>query len=261
MQLYSAGWKCVTKINLSLFEEEYKHTEHIFEDIKKACINVQHFSASDSTINCIHIVNQMSVVLEDSKGYSSKWFIDGTESNNRKKRGLFDGFGHVLKWFTGALSAADGNMYLDWFKDLEGNQQQQEMIIKKQTSIIGNSLEYMEEEISTMQNQTNSIEAEVGEMNNILLSMNKSFSMTINRQKTVLTLHNKLHSLVDYFSLLIMRFGRKQSMFLEAVAISQKNPSSPILIPPEILRNELHGVASYAGTINLELPFSTCITS
>lgn len=236
MQIYHAEWKLVSRIDLSLFVDEFKHMELIFENVKNACINIQsYFNASDKQINCIHIVDQIKVMLDDAKEYSSKWFIDDTELNMRKKRGLFDGFGYGLKMFT-------------------GNQKHQEFIIKKQTLIIKTSLEYIEEEMSSMKNQTNAIEADVWEVNNILLSINQSFSFSIDRQKTILALHNKLHSLIDYFSLLIMQFERKQSMFLEAVAITQKNPSSPVLIPPEIFRNELNRIASYTGTINLELP-------
>lgn len=256
MQLYSAEWKFVTRINLSLFEDEYKHMESIFDGIKKACTSVQNFDESDSKINCIHIVNQMEIMLEDSKDYSSKWFIGDNESHNRKKRGLFDAFGYPLKWITGTLTASDGRMYSDMFKNLEDNQMQQEIIIKKQTSIISNSLEYIEKDMQLLEKQTNNIEADVKDIYNMLVSINQTFIIGMNRQKTLMTIHNKLHSLIDYFSLLIMQFGRKQTMFLEAIAISQKNPSSPILIPPEILRNELLKVASFAGSMSLGLPFS-----
>lgn len=70
----------------------------------------------------------------------------------------------------------------------------------------------------------------------------------------LLHIQNDLGVLVDNFILMITRFHMKQRQFLDAVAITQKNPSNPNLIPPKILYNALDELKNALSTRGLELP-------
>lgn len=128
--------------------------------------------------------------------------------------------GSAFKFMFCTLSAEDGEMYMEMFRDFEKKQDQQEFIAEKQTTLIKASFEQMKNIAIEHENQLNLIEIEVDQMKEIFSSIQTYVEQNLEVQYKVLKLQNRLYSLIDYFTLLIIQFERKQSMFLEAIATS-----------------------------------------
>lgn len=82
MQIYHAEWKLVTHVNLSHFSDELKHLENILLSINNICTRCEQHIKIMQDVSCREIIVQAKNMIEDSKEYSSKWFV---QSDTEKK--------------------------------------------------------------------------------------------------------------------------------------------------------------------------------
>lgn len=143
---------------------------------------------------------------------------------------------------------------MEQFHELEKQQMTQKIIGEKQTTLIKNTFENIENYLNSHVTQIESMNKEVNELKKIIVSINTFFTRSIEEQQKLLSMNNKLHSIMDLFILIMMQFERKQAMFLESIAAGQRSPNSPVLIPPEVLRKELNDISTIIAPLHLKLP-------
>lgn len=240
---------------MSHLVEEMDRLQDTLGKIKVVCDDaVKHFENDTNRVFCQNTIMQAQIILDDSREYSSEWFMKKTVVPTRAKRGLMNFVGSIANALFGVLTEEDSEKYLQLFSELEENQEQQRIIGEKQTSLIKSTFDNVEEFVKTKSLELILMNNEVNEMETMLKSIETYFQWTVEYQQKILRLNNKLNSLIDTFILILMQFERKQAMFLEAIAAGQRSPNSPILIPPELLRKELEDISSVVGKLELKLP-------
>lgn len=265
LRLSNTEWKVVTKIDLDYLTNEYSSMKQLISLLLTECDKFnstmkQFFNGTDnkfqwdSAFYCVLPTNQINIILSEVEENSHQWFID-ERSHNRKKRAILNILGGVLLGAAGIGFLSDDNaqFYLDEFNKLHENNENQNIYMKKQTILI----ESIFHELNNSQNNFDQMNEQI---NMVFQKLNghieraRSTKYTEYKHIHLLHIQNDLGVLMDNFILLLSRFHLKQKQFLDAVAITQKNPSNPSLIPPKMLFNALNELQNALSNKKLELP-------
>lgn len=266
LRLSNTEWKVVTKIDLGFLSNEYSSIKQIISLLKNKC---NHFNVAlksffnetndnksmyDSLFYCVLPTNQIDIILQEIDEGSHQWFID-EQGHNRKRRAILNILGGVLLGAAGLgfLPENNAKFYMEEFDRLRTINKEQNIYMEKQTILIKsifNQLNTSEQASQQVTKQINKVFEKLGE------HIQKARAEDYLHHKHVQLLHvqNDLGILMDNIILLLTRFHLKQKQFLDAVAITQKNPSNPNLIPPKTLYNALTELKNALSNKGLELP-------
>jgi hypothetical protein len=232
----------ITHVNLSIYEEEYQYIHSTVARADTICKQVikqyiENKENSNFTPKCDKNIDEINTILNEINEYHSKWFVTKKHRLNRTKRGLF-------KSMLGFLDDEEAKQYLDNFKVIEEQNQNQNMIITKQTTLINSA-------INTMNNN-------IVKNNKTTMELIKQINHFIDQQTVTLWIYNvkfQLSELMDHISLIIIQFLHKQKLYLSAISAGQNNPNNPDLIPPQMFYQELTKIRTAVQEKKLDLPF------
>lgn len=251
LNVFYTEWKLATYINLTHMADEANHLDAVLVTIRNVCDKIGQRNLTFVT-ECDRSVYQADLMLGESKEYSVKWFYESTDvfAQYREKRFVGAIFGGLI----GVLGLSEAINLKENFDQLESRQIDIESLYKKQTSLLKSTIDYVNVSTQLHENQLMEVKNIIKEIELVLNSTQEQMQM-LNDLMISETLHIKFLSLMDYFILLVIQYERKQSLFLESIAVSHKNPSSPIIIPPKIFVEELEKIQNYASKMSLYLPF------
>jgi flagellar basal body-associated protein FliL len=259
IQLYHEEWKLVTYINMSNFEDEYKHLETMVRVVEEACNQFQNTKLDpsnsivfDTRAGCGPVLAEIKIIMREIDEYNSRWFYvrKEVEALSRKKRGLLNFIGEVSKSLFGTLSQSDSEEYLAEFANLRKRGAQTDSIVKRHTTLIESSINMLRTTHEQMENQGREVDRLIKEIREDINTI-KIHDMWWRR---TVAAKDKVQDLVSYVTLLIISFQAKQQQFLHTISVGEKNANNPILIPPQLFTEELKKIKVAAGALKADLP-------
>lgn len=246
LRLFNTEWKVVTKIDLNFFTLEYFNIKDMTTLLEKRCEKFNNylklnFNTQDWSYSffCSLPRDNINILMQEIEENSHQWFIDNNPQV-RHKRSIFSALGGVLLGAAGYGFLSDNNaeFYMEEFNKLKEMDKTQNIYMQKQTILIESifqQLNHSEQNLENMKTQINTVFTNLQEY---VSQAQKEFHIS-NQHIHLLHIQSDINALMDNFILMLMRFLFKQKQFLEAVAITHKNPSNPNLIPPQTLFNAL----------------------
>lgn len=253
VRLYHEEWKLATYINLTGYEEEYDNLQQMVSSVKQLCALLHAERATEArrevfnvTEGCGPIVEEMNVIMSEIDEYNSRWFYN----RGREKRGLLNIIGEVSKALFGTLSESDSQEFLREFEKLHKRGAIRDQIIKKQTTLIQSSVNLVQATSDQLEEKTNRLQFQID---------NIKFHVDLMKSQAQYLYHSiaaraRLQEMSTFITLLIISFQSKQRQFLQAIAIGEKGANNPILIPPQLFRNELSQIRNAIVARDLDLP-------
>lgn len=247
MRLFHEDWKLVTYLNLTIFQEEYDHLIAIVNKMRGMCEElVDHpVLTPGRDVNCGSILGQIEVMVKEMDEYNVRWFV----GKGRSKRGLLNIVGSVSKALFGTLDEGDAERYLEKFKTLNDNNKIRDRIDNEHTSLIQSLTNIMNKNEEHRTNQTITLSRQIDIIESAFKALKADYMPYM-----VLKLKLQIRDMTSYVTLLLVSYLSKQKQFLESVAVGQKSPNSPSLIPPQMFLEELEKIRQEVTARDLDFP-------
>lgn len=197
---------------------------------------------------CNPYQTQITNMLNDIDDYNIDWFH---EPHSRKRRGLINIVGEISKELFGTLSQTDATIYLERFKHLYSMGAGRDTIIKKHTTLIQSIFNLVHETTNQSSSRDKHLQTQITALNTTINAMIKHTDNSV----LAVMLKFKFQDLISFITLLLMSFQNKQRNFLQALAIGTRNANSPIIIPPQVLMEELDQIRTILSGKSVDLPF------
>lgn len=251
IKTFYTEWKLVTYINLSIYMNDFNKLNEMLVSADQVCstilINANHNYPDDFTrkflnLDCNKILDQLISIIKELEDYHSKWFISNTIPI-RSKRGLIDPIGSLSKFLFGTLAEEDAKVYSSQFEKLQKYNQDQDIIINRQTTLIQSAVNMLNNSLSATNSSVNILYSQVTHL------VKKSATYI-----DFLLLKNLFDDILDYLTLAIMQFSNNQKIFLNAISLGPNNMNNPNLIPPKMFFDQLKKIQNIISTQDLDLP-------
>lgn len=247
--------------NLSAIQTEFDKIIQIADSLQRLCLHIEEEynlhdekdqQESNSTIfrrECGSSYDQIRITIENMQEFHTEWFFSHNDA--RPKRAPLNIVGSVLRSLFGTLSQEDAERYMSQFTKMEQENNDRKVEIDQQTTLLRSTVQV----ISNMHNQNTEWQqettAQIDKVYKLLGNLTNSFDDVWHN----LQLQFLLENLFITLSMAITAFSNNQRRILDAMSIGAHNSeTSPILLPPAILYNELNSIQNQLAGQELELP-------
>lgn len=271
LKLYDADWNIVSKIDLSYFSNEINKIKITLQSVVELKVHIDQIPYNYSLNESNNILNEFINIVEEIEQYNHQWFsLPGfapkkIQNKHRSKRAAISTIGTLSKSLFGTLDAKDGMILGEMLANLKQNGINQQKLSKMRTSILSTAIEEFtnitkefDQQQQIIDKKLKSIKLHLRDFNLNLNSnsLKKSPLHSFYQISLVTYMSYEYRGLIDYLILTFQNFFKTQKLFLKSLTISQtRSSSSPYLISPKTLMNELKKIKKEAEYIDYSLPF------
>jgi len=230
-KLSNSEFTFLKHLNLSFADQKFSLLKHYYSQSFNLCSH----KGTTSTFNHVIFFCENSLKVLDAKIKQIENKIETISHvsgrNLRFKRGIFDGASYALHWLFGIPDADDANYYDASIKALLNDNKNVQNLMKKQISIISDSILNFNASIMALRLNENKLNSNINLFNN--------FS-----EQTASNLNDlKLQSLITEQISLLTQIAFDLTEFydslISSITLARHNILHPQIITPRILMNEL----------------------
>ncbi len=260
IRLYNSEWHIVYHMNLSSIHNEFIHLVEAIDELERLCVRLKNDFNYDGngyedmmslkfTRECGVAFEQIQLMMRNIEEFNAEWFYD--RENVRDRRAPLSIVGSVMKAVFGTLSQEDAEDYLQRFQHMELLNAQRQVETETQTTMLRSTAQILSEMHDQNMEWRNDTIHQFTMMNKTLEMLQKHFDdIWINME-----LQFQLDNLLLTISLAITTFFHNQRRLLEAMSVGNKqSTTTPIILPPATLMDELEYIKTHLSGQGLELP-------
>lgn len=232
-------WTIIRLINIKPLLDGY---DQICELSNTVNVSLQHLTAHDK-----YQIKAYHKMLEYELLETKKIISQIIPFSQRKKRGLFDGLGSVIKFFTGNMDKNDQDRYDTAINQLISNQDKVKTIIDNQISLAEQAIKNYNETVKTLTTNQNKLKNRVEYLGEIIKDIKQHqdhLNLITVTQFTILQLITEVNGIKNILE-----------TFVNAITFARLATMHPSILEPTEFIHELSKISNY----DVNLPYKTDI--